>query len=178
MILCVVSSVISRRNSGWVSGRAWARWTSEAIGWISASCSSRCGSVISTGTRVSVRGGSWSRTSCRTRRTMHPRSLCLSVSRWRTPVISRRPSARTACTAPSRHFGSSAMSSTHSTIDASSSTRFSIGVPVSTSRYGGASPLTDSAVLVAQFLILCASSSTTRSGAQRRIVSRSRINCS
>ena len=58
------------------------------------------------------------------------------------------------------------MSSTHSTIEASSSIRFSIGVPVSTRRYGGVSPLTESAVLVAQFLIRCASSSTTRSGSQ------------
>ena len=78
----------------------------------------------------------------------------------------------------SRHLGSSAESSTHSTIEASSSIRFSIGVPVSTSRYGGLSPLTESAVLVAQFLIRCASSSTTRSGFQPRTVSRSRINCS
>ena len=40
-----------------------------------------------------------------------------------------------------RHLGSSAMSSTHSTIEASSSIRFSIGVPVSTRRYGGVRPL-------------------------------------
>ena len=59
------------------------------------------------------------------------------------------------------------MSSTHSTIEASSSIRFSIGVPVSTRRYSGASPLTERAVLVAQFLIRCASSSTTRSGSHR-----------
>ena len=58
------------------------------------------------------------------------------------------------------------MSSTHSTIDASSSIRFSIGVPVKTRRYVGVSPFTESAVLVAQFLIRCASSSTTRSGSQ------------
>ena len=86
--------------------------------------------------------------------------------------------ARIACRAGSRHLGSSAESSTHSTIEASSSIRFSIGVPVSTSRYGGLSPLTESAVLVAQFLIRCASSSTTRSGFQPRTVSRSRISCS
>ncbi len=59
------------------------------------------------------------------------------------------------------------MSSTHSTTEASSSIRFSIGVPVSTSRYVGVSPLTESAVFVCQFLIRCASSSTTSSGFQR-----------
>ena len=39
-------------------------------------------------------------------------------------------------------------------------------------------PFTESAVLVAQFLIRCASSSTTRSGPHCRTISRSRSNCS
>src|SRR5204862_58213 len=84
----------------------------------SASCSSIWASVISIGTRVSVRGGSWSSTSWRTRRIMQGRSRSRTVSRWRTPVISRLPSARSACKAGSRRLGSSGMPSTHSTIAA------------------------------------------------------------
>ena len=82
------------------------------------------------------------------------------------------------CSELKRHLGSRAMSSTHSTTEASSSMRFSIGVPVSTRRYSGDRPLTERAVLVAQFLIRCASSSTTSSGSQRRTISRSRRSCS
>ena len=61
------------------------------------------------------------------------------ADRGSSPGAGRRPSrcgrrSRIACTGPSRHLGSSAMSSTHSTTEASSSIRFSIGVPVSTRR--------------------------------------------
>ena len=83
---------------------------------------------------VGSRDGSWSSTSWRIRRTMQCRSRSRIVSRLRAPTTSRRPSARVACRDASRHLGSSAMSSTHSTTDASSSIRFSIGVPVKTRR--------------------------------------------
>ena len=153
MMRCVVSSVIRRRNSGGVSGRRFARPRICAIGMVSASCSSICSAVISMGIRVSVRAGSCVSTSCRTRRIMQVARRVRSVSRFRAPPISAFPSTGVVCHAPRRHFGSSARSSTHSTIDASSSSRFSIGVPVSTSRYGGSRRFTVSAVLVAQFLI-------------------------
>ena len=178
MIRWVVSSVMSRRNSAWVSGRRFDRARSCAIGRLSSSCSSSCSAVISMGIRVSVRGGSWDSTSWRTRRSMQPARRWRSVSRLRAPPISALPSTGVVCHGTRRHFGSSARSSTHSTIEASSSSRFSIGVPVRTSRYGGSSRFTVSAVLVAQFLIRWASSRTTRSGAQSRTASRSRMSCS
>ena len=63
-------------------------------------------------------------------------------------------------------------------IDASSSKRFSMGVPVSTRRYGASRDFTYAADFVAQFLMRCASSSTTISGANSRTPSRSRSSCS
>ena len=142
MMRCVVSSDIRRRNSACVSGRRFARPRICAIGMLSASCSSICSAVISTGIRVSVRAGSCESTSCRTRRTMQVARRVRSVSRCLAPPISVFPSMGVVCHAARRHFGSSAKSSTHSTIDASSSSRFSIGVPVSTRRYGGSRRLT------------------------------------
>ena len=63
----------------------------------------------------------------------------------------------------------------NSTIDTSSSRRFSSGVPVSTMAYGEEIRFTLRAVRVDQFLILCASSRMTRSGPQREIRSRSAV---
>ena len=50
--------------------------------------------------------------------------------------------------------------------------RFSTGVPVSTKAYGERSDFTRRAVLVCQFLIRCASSSTTTSGLRISLISR------
>src|ERR671918_60975 len=85
---------------------------------LSASCSSCCSALISTGIRVSVRAGSCDSTSARTRRTMQPASRTRNVSRFRAPPTSVFPSTGIVCHAARRHFGSSARSSTHSTIDA------------------------------------------------------------
>ena len=59
----MVNNCMSLRNSAWVSGRLSEIITSRAIGWLSSSCAAICSSVISIGTRVSVRDGSWSSTS-------------------------------------------------------------------------------------------------------------------
>ena len=74
--------------------------------------------------------------------------------------------------------GPNRRSSTNCTIEYSSSSLFSSGVPVSTIAYRLLSFFTSRDVFASQFLIRCASSSTTTSGAHAFSNSRSRTTCS
>ena len=152
-----------------------------AIGWLSASCSlhaARRSSRPGRGCRCAA--GAGSSTSWRTRRTMQagqPLAERVEVPRADDLAAARRPNvawhggrAATSARAPGRR-----------------PTRRSRPAPragsPSACRSGrgdraGSSPFTEAAVLVAQFLIRCASSSTTRSGCEPRTSGRSRSSCS
>ena len=132
----MVSRLISRRNSAWVSGRSLATSArATTIGWISASCCCqlRLGH-LDRHAGVGPRRELVEHVLADPADHAVPQPVADRVEVADADDLVAAVGSRIACSDASRHLGSSAMSSTHSTIEASSSIRFSIGVPVSTRR--------------------------------------------